>query len=69
MTRRDYRHVREAIAELCTEAEREAIDLVFEQGLSIRRAADELRISPSAVRDRLDSARRRLVRARILEAP
>lgn len=69
MNRPDYPTVRAAIAELCTEAEREAIDLVFEQGLSIRRAADELRISPSAVRDRLDSARRRLVRARILEAP
>jgi len=45
-----------------TPAEREAIDLVFDKQLGIRRAAETLGISRSALRDRIDNFRRKLAK-------
>lgn len=46
-----------------TPAEKEAIDLVYGQGLGYRRAGEVLGISPRAVRDRIDNLRRKLTQA------
>jgi DNA-directed RNA polymerase specialized sigma24 family protein len=43
-----------------TDKEREAIELTWIKGYGIRKAARELGISPSAVRDQLDGVRRKL---------
>lgn len=52
--------LRQLIDQHATPAEREAIQLVYGQGLGYRRAAQVLRISPRAVRDRLDNFRLKL---------
>jgi DNA-directed RNA polymerase specialized sigma24 family protein len=51
--------LRAFVSERCTEREREAVQLVFTEGLGIRRAAGQLGITPRAVRDRLDRVRER----------
>ena len=39
--------LRRLVAEHCSEQAREAAELVFEQGLSIRRAAERLGVAPA----------------------
>lgn len=43
----------------CTEKEREAVQIVFVEEKGIRAAAKILDVTPTAVRDRLDSVRRK----------
>ena len=49
--------LRRLVAEHCSEQEREAAELVFEQGISIRRAAGRLGVTPATLRGRLDGIR------------
>jgi len=47
------------VAKHCTDREREAIQVVFVDGMGIRRGAQQLGITPGSVRDRLDRVRER----------
>jgi transposase-like protein len=49
--------LRRLVAEHCSEQEREAAELVFEQNISIRRAAGRVGVTPGELRGRLDRIR------------
>lgn len=54
--------LRQLIDAHATDAERQAITLVYGDGLGYRRAGEVLGISPRAVRDRIDNLRRKLAK-------
>ena len=56
-------HERQILKQRCTEAQLEAVER-YDRGHGIRAIAAMLQISPTAVRDRLEAARRHLHHAR-----